>query len=190
MVMEYGAVESWVKKYNMGAYLPRGLEQDKSFKDSKFYLNSGFVKVLCLLKNGETLLEYECRALVSSDPKHGTFKDLMSHGVPGLSEAVLHVGNLRWIDSVTETWCAEKQEFASHKLCLLCSFCYCCCPCVCLELCYCVKSQICDPSFGACQLYHQFGVGLYIANHFIYGKILYLSSIFYRKHIETEWIFY
>ncbi|KAH8497777.1 hypothetical protein H0E87_016885 [Populus deltoides] len=61
--MEYGAVESWVEKYNMGAYLPRGLEQDISFKDSKFYLNSGFVKVLCLLKNGETLLEYECRAL-------------------------------------------------------------------------------------------------------------------------------
>ncbi|KAL9332912.1 hypothetical protein Peur_073051 [Populus x canadensis] len=80
MVMEYGAVESWVEKYNMGAYLPRGLEQDISFKDSKFYLNSGFVKVLCLLKNGETLLEYECRALVSSNPKHGTFKDLMSHG--------------------------------------------------------------------------------------------------------------
>ncbi|KAG6763236.1 hypothetical protein POTOM_033776 [Populus tomentosa] len=78
MVMEYGAVESWVKKYNMGAYLPRGLEQDKSFKVSKFYLNSGFVKVLCLLKNG-------------------------------LYEAVLHAGNLRWIDSVTETWCAEKQ---------------------------------------------------------------------------------
>lgn len=63
MVMEYGAVESWVKKCNMGAYLPRGLEQDKSFKVSKFYLNSGFVKVLCLLKNGEMLLEYECRAL-------------------------------------------------------------------------------------------------------------------------------
>ncbi|KAL3581063.1 hypothetical protein D5086_018898 [Populus alba] len=62
-----------------------------------------------LLAKGTVRCCWSMNAELSSVPKHGTFKDLMYHGVPGLYEAVLHAGNLRWIDSVTETWCAEKQ---------------------------------------------------------------------------------
>ncbi|KAJ4827168.1 hypothetical protein Tsubulata_049119 [Turnera subulata] len=85
VMKEYGEQDSWVKEYSIGTYLPRDLEEDvdQYFKNSKFYLNSGFVRVLCLLKNGEILLEYECRALVSYSPNTGTFTDLVYQGIPG-----------------------------------------------------------------------------------------------------------
>ena len=42
----------------------------------------------------------------------------MYHGVPGLFEAVLHAGNLRWITQLLRLGVQKnKEEFASHKLC-------------------------------------------------------------------------
>lgn len=79
----YDVKESWIMQFNIGIHVPRGLEQDvsQSFWDSKFYQYSSS-RVLCLLKNGEILLEYKRRALVSYDPKHETFKDLLFLEMP------------------------------------------------------------------------------------------------------------
>jgi len=96
--------ESWIKKFNIGSYVPRGFERNvnQSFKISKIISKGRFVRVLCLLQNGEILLEYKSRALVSYDPKSGKFKDLMFQGIPKWFQAVVHVGSLSWIDTIID----------------------------------------------------------------------------------------
>ncbi|KAF5482562.1 hypothetical protein F2P56_003120 [Juglans regia] len=100
VMREYGVKESWNKKFSIGNYVPKGLEKDvnQSFKISKINSKGRFhVRVLCILKNGEILLEYKSRALVSYDPISGKFKDLMYQAIPKWFQAVVHVGNLNWI---------------------------------------------------------------------------------------------
>ncbi|KAJ6904400.1 hypothetical protein NC652_022411 [Populus alba x Populus x berolinensis] len=71
------------KKYNMGAYLPRGLEQDKSYFKSSLLTQS-----------------------------MGRLKDLMyTWGSKGYMKQFFMLGTIRWIlTSVTETWCAERTK--------------------------------------------------------------------------------
>ncbi|KAG2716918.1 hypothetical protein I3760_03G149500 [Carya illinoinensis] len=74
----YGVEESWIKKFHIRAHMPKGLEEDPAnqfFKNSQIIRNGGYIRVLCLLKNGGILLEYINRALVCYDPKSGEFKD-------------------------------------------------------------------------------------------------------------------
>lgn len=51
----YGVEESWIKKFNIRAYMPRGIkDQDPAnqfFKNSKVIRKGRFIRVLCLLKN-------------------------------------------------------------------------------------------------------------------------------------------
>ncbi|KAI9177307.1 hypothetical protein LWI28_024138 [Acer negundo] len=106
VMKEYDVKESWIKEFNIAIHVPRGLKHaDRNsaepFRDSKFYRKSSFVRVLGLLKNGEVLLEYKCRALVTYDQKDGTFKDLTFPEMPYWFEAVIHEGSLNWIDSLT-----------------------------------------------------------------------------------------
>ncbi|KAF5741389.1 F-box protein [Tripterygium wilfordii] len=101
VMKEYDVKESWMKDFNIDAtYVPRGFEQDVdiSFTLKKLYTNSPLVRVLCLLMNGEILLAYKCRALVSYDPIRGTFKDLPHQGLPNWFQTVL-VGRLDWNDT-------------------------------------------------------------------------------------------
>ncbi|KAB1208693.1 hypothetical protein CJ030_MR6G006735 [Morella rubra] len=101
VMREYGVKESWIKKLNIGNYVPKGLEKDvnQSFKISKIITKGRFVRVLCLLKNAEILLEYKSRALVAYDPVSGKFKDLTFQGIPKWFQAVVHVGSLNWIET-------------------------------------------------------------------------------------------
>ncbi|CAK7349724.1 unnamed protein product [Dovyalis caffra] len=102
IMKEYGVKESWIKEFSIGTHPPRGLEEDVdcSFNISKFYSKRSFVRVLCRLKNGEILLEYKCRALVSYDPRSGTFRDITVQGMPNWFQAVLHIGNHNLIDTL------------------------------------------------------------------------------------------
>ncbi|KAJ4730160.1 F-box protein [Melia azedarach] len=102
VMKEYDVKESWIKEINIGSYVPRGLEMDlrRAFRDSKFYRNSSFVRILCLLKNGDILLEYRCRALVSYNSKNETFKDVLFNEMPYLFEASVHEGSLNRIDAL------------------------------------------------------------------------------------------
>ncbi|KAK2648618.1 hypothetical protein Ddye_016107 [Dipteronia dyeriana] len=103
IMKEYDVKESWIKDFNIGNHVPRSLEEAdsnsaKPFCNSKLDQNSSTDRVVGLLKNGKLLLEYKCRALVTYDPKDGTFKDLTFPGMPYWFEVVVHEGSLNWID--------------------------------------------------------------------------------------------
>ncbi|XP_021663264.2 F-box protein At3g07870 [Hevea brasiliensis] len=102
VMKEYGVRQSWTKEFNISSDLPRELEEevvDPAFKISRMYRRS-FTRVICSVKNGEILLQYKCRALLSYDPRQGTFKDIKIPGMPNMFEAVAHDGNLNGIDSL------------------------------------------------------------------------------------------
>ncbi|XP_023511779.1 F-box protein At3g07870-like [Cucurbita pepo subsp. pepo] len=105
-VMEqYGVKESWVKRFNIGTYMPKSIKQEASeisFKVSKIVLRSKIVKVVCILKSGELLLEYRNRALVLFNPTTGKFKDVIFEGMPNWFHTVVHFASLNRIDSLFE----------------------------------------------------------------------------------------
>jgi|UniRef100_A0A2N9EZZ9 F-box interacting protein len=100
---EYGVMESWVLKYHIGNYVPKGFqkEMDISFKISRFAPRGRFVRVIGVLNNGEILLEYKSRALVSYNPKTKKSRDLIFPGIPKWFRAIVHHGSLNWIDAFT-----------------------------------------------------------------------------------------
>lgn len=102
VMKKYEVKESWIKEYNIGAYIPKGIKQnlDRPFKIWKNAVNGRVVRVLCVLENGEILLEYKSRVLVSFDPKTGKFKDLMFKGIPNWFQTIAHQGSFNWIDTL------------------------------------------------------------------------------------------
>ncbi|KDP30857.1 hypothetical protein JCGZ_13800 [Jatropha curcas] len=102
VMKEYNVKESWVKEYSIGSYMPKGLKQNLERPFLKIWKNSlkgRVVRVLGVLKNGEVLLEYKSRILVSYDPNLGKFKDLSLQGIPKLFQTIVHVGSFNWIDN-------------------------------------------------------------------------------------------
>ncbi|KAI4363760.1 hypothetical protein MLD38_019935 [Melastoma candidum] len=98
---KYGDRESWVKEYNVRAYVPKGLKQHVNQTIMKIWKNSSggrVARVLGVLENGEILLEYKSRALVALDPDKGKFRDVVIPGLPSWFHAFVHVGTLCWID--------------------------------------------------------------------------------------------
>ncbi|GMN27844.1 hypothetical protein TIFTF001_001824 [Ficus carica] len=99
VMKDYGVKESWVKEFHIGRYVPKALEEEL---ENRVYEISGIAKrgrhnynrVLCVLRNGEILIEKRSRALIIYDPKTGKFKDLMFHGMPSWFETVVHLGSL------------------------------------------------------------------------------------------------
>jgi F-box interacting protein len=96
IMKEYDVKESWIKEFNIGKHLPRSLDEE----DGWFYLNIYKSRVVGLLKNSKVLLEYECRALVTYDPKDGTFEHLTFPGMPSWFKVIVHEGSLNWIDTL------------------------------------------------------------------------------------------
>ncbi|KAK8569890.1 hypothetical protein V6N13_002602 [Hibiscus sabdariffa] len=94
----YNEKESWVKEFTIGAYMHKclkpNLDRDRPLKIWKH--NGKVVRVLCLLENGQVLLEYKNRVLVSYDPKKGKFRDLVFQGIPNWFQTVVHTGSLIW----------------------------------------------------------------------------------------------
>ncbi|KAI9383248.1 hypothetical protein POPTR_013G053301v4 [Populus trichocarpa] len=93
VMKEYNVKESWINLYNIDI-------MDQSFENSGLHLKRSYARVICLLKNGEILLEMTItRVLLSFDPKSKTFKHLAFHGLPRWYETIVHVGSLHWIDT-------------------------------------------------------------------------------------------
>ncbi|XP_016442905.1 F-box protein At3g07870-like [Nicotiana tabacum] len=90
VMKEYNVKESWMKEYIIGAYTPTPNSVTQHLQP--------LAKVLCLLKNGEILLEYKGGNLVSYDPKNGIFRSLKLQGMPNLFQTCAHTGCLNWID--------------------------------------------------------------------------------------------
>ncbi|GLU15697.1 hypothetical protein SLE2022_321670 [Rubroshorea leprosula] len=82
---EYNMKESWEKEYCINHYVPlfffdgqNGMVKEDFASDWK----GKFLRVLCVSKNGEIVLECNRRALVSYDPKTDRFKALKINRLP------------------------------------------------------------------------------------------------------------
>lgn len=82
--------------------LKQNLVRDRPLKIWKNPSNGKVVRFLCLLDNGEILLEYKNRVIVSYDPKKGKFTDLVFQGIPHWFQTVVHAGSFNWIN--TPSW--------------------------------------------------------------------------------------
>ncbi|XP_019192972.1 PREDICTED: F-box protein At3g07870-like isoform X2 [Ipomoea nil] len=98
----YDVKESWVKEYAIASPgPPLRLFSNQDLTPYGIWTNVRFGRaftVLCVLKNGEILIEYKNGGLVSYDPQTGVFKNLTFQGLPKLCKTIVHVGGLNWID--------------------------------------------------------------------------------------------
>ncbi|CAN4096287.1 unnamed protein product [Withania somnifera] len=90
VMREYNVKESWMKEFKVEAYTPNPNSVTQHVQP--------LVKVLCLLKNGELLLEYKGGNIVSYDPKNCVFRTLWFERMPNLFHTFAHMGFLNWID--------------------------------------------------------------------------------------------
>ncbi|KAJ0021214.1 hypothetical protein Pint_31739 [Pistacia integerrima] len=101
---EYNVKDSWMKKYVIGTYVPSSLRQDMRMNmDSQIWkerrLGKGGNRVICILKNGDILLEIENGALVSYDPAREEFKELLISGLPKWFCTIVHVESLFQVEA-------------------------------------------------------------------------------------------
>lgn len=97
MMKEYGTKESWEKVFTIGAYDVmrfRPPAMQRSYMIWRSVLCQRFIRVLCLLKNGDILLQYRWGALVAYNPANGMFKELKFQGMPNIFHTIVHVGSL------------------------------------------------------------------------------------------------
>ncbi|GLT51004.1 hypothetical protein SLA2020_244540 [Shorea laevis] len=78
MMKQYQVKESWVKQFSFDPYFPGGWPS---------FLGR-FPKVICALKNGEILLQYDDSSLVSYDPVENRFQTLQMSGLPNEFQAL------------------------------------------------------------------------------------------------------
>ncbi|GMI70859.1 F-Box Protein92 [Hibiscus trionum] len=98
VMREYGVKESWIKEISIGAYcLPPTLLQQEILHSHTNLRPNLFVRFLCVLKNGEILLEYKSKALIVYDPRYGTSREFTFPEMPNHFKIVVHVGSLNWL---------------------------------------------------------------------------------------------
>ncbi|KAE8720282.1 F-box protein [Hibiscus syriacus] len=105
VMKDYNVKESWTKEFSIGAYMPKCLKQnlDQDNRPLKIWKNNSsgkLVRVLSVSENGEILLEYKNRVLVSYDPKKGKFTDLVFQGIPHWFQTVVHAASFSWINTL------------------------------------------------------------------------------------------
>ncbi|XP_008230357.1 PREDICTED: F-box protein At3g07870-like [Prunus mume] len=99
IMKEYGSKESWTKDYVIGESLFRSLSERRNSRPSSRVwkrptLSRGKIQVLCSLRNGEMLLEYENGVLVSYNTESQEFQQLMIHGLPKWFCTIFHFETL------------------------------------------------------------------------------------------------
>ncbi|GLT41351.1 hypothetical protein SLA2020_154220 [Shorea laevis] len=76
VMKQYHVKESWVKQFSFDPYLHRGWPVNTSSSLSRLPI------IICALKNGEILLQYNKSSLVSYDPVENRFKTLQISRLP------------------------------------------------------------------------------------------------------------
>ncbi|KAL0284019.1 UNVERIFIED_CONTAM: F-box protein [Sesamum radiatum] len=98
ILKEYGVSESWVKEYSVGVYYPVSMispELERSLGVWRNMVGKKSVRVLCVLRSGEVVLEYRGGGLVAYDPETGSFRESVFDGMPRIYQTTLHVGSLQ-----------------------------------------------------------------------------------------------
>ncbi|KAJ4704883.1 F-box protein [Melia azedarach] len=102
IMKEYNVKESWSKDYVIRTtYLPTSLSKN-SLQNSKIRktMLGRAIKVVCGLKDGEILLEYENRTLVLYNPEREEFQDVLSSGLPKYFRTITHVESLLTVQDI------------------------------------------------------------------------------------------
>ncbi|EEF44996.1 F-box protein At3g07870 [Ricinus communis] len=102
MMKIYNVKASWRKEMIVRNYVPQGLRLNTvppARRRKNGYQGRRF-RVLCDLKNGELLLLYGCRCIVSYNPETGEFKELNFQGLPLEFLAFVHSGSLISVNTV------------------------------------------------------------------------------------------
>ncbi|KAK1353731.1 putative F-box and associated interaction domains-containing protein [Heracleum sosnowskyi] len=100
VMKEYNVKESWIKEFKIGANIPES-PRTKLQQPLRIWRNSydrALVRVLCILGNGEILIEYKVGKLGLYDVGSGRYKDITFKGMPSLFQTVVHVGSLKQIN--------------------------------------------------------------------------------------------
>ncbi|GFY97703.1 F-box and associated interaction domains-containing protein [Actinidia rufa] len=102
---EYNVKESWIKKFVVQDHSPQFMKSQRltPYRIWKNVLSQNSVRVICLLENGNVLIEYKGGVIVSHDPENGTLRKLMFEGMPDLFQSVVHVGSLNCINNPIHT---------------------------------------------------------------------------------------
>ncbi|CAI9091887.1 OLC1v1026995C5 [Oldenlandia corymbosa var. corymbosa] len=101
IMREYNRKESWVKEITVGGYTPT-LRTQEIQRSYGIWSRGKMVRVLCLLRDGEILLEYKGGSLVSYNPGTGMFLDITFPGLPLPSKTIIHVGTLNRVASPSQ----------------------------------------------------------------------------------------
>lgn len=122
IMKEYGSKESWTREYVIGESLFRSLSERRNSRPSSRIwkrptLSKGKIQVLCSLRNGEILLEYENGVLVSYNTESEEFQQLMIHGLPKwFCTMVLYMGYLIiWSHIVKVKFCISFPTLHSNS---------------------------------------------------------------------------
>ncbi|XP_028116806.1 F-box protein At3g07870-like [Camellia sinensis] len=98
VMREYDVKESWIKEFNIGTSSVPRVELKPELKQLyAIWRKISQVRpaqVLCLLKNGNVLVQHRGRVLVSYDPESGKFEKLTFQGMPELFQTIVHFGSL------------------------------------------------------------------------------------------------
>ncbi|KAI3769555.1 hypothetical protein L6452_00663 [Arctium lappa] len=99
VMKEYDRKESWVKEFVIHGAFPAKVvsHEHRDYGIWRWRSGGRMVRVLCVLKNGEILMEYRGGSLVKYDPKWKEFKDVVFNRMPKLFRTIVHVGTLNWV---------------------------------------------------------------------------------------------
>ncbi|KAL4555377.1 hypothetical protein LXL04_037995 [Taraxacum kok-saghyz] len=112
IMKEYDSNESWVKEFVIHGVYPTKLPtHDYHYRIGRRALTGRMVRVLCVLKNGEILLEYRGGSLVRYDPKWKEFKDIVFPNMPKLFQTIVHLGTLNWIDNTSMVHKFDQKKY-------------------------------------------------------------------------------
>ncbi|OIT24606.1 PREDICTED: F-box protein At3g07870-like [Nicotiana attenuata] len=99
---EYNKKESWVKEYNIGASPIVGQDlSPQSYDIWRTSLQKATVKVMCILENGDILLDCQGGILVAYSIHEKILKIISISSMPKSCQAIAHVGSLNWIANLT-----------------------------------------------------------------------------------------
>ncbi|MCD9639154.1 hypothetical protein HAX54_023510 [Datura stramonium] len=94
---EYNKKESWVHKFNIGASSIVSQDLPQSYDIWRTSLQKGNVTVMCILNNGDILLDCQGGILVAYNTDKKMLKTISLCGMLKSCKAIAHVGSLNWL---------------------------------------------------------------------------------------------